>query len=81
MNFSSDRQDWTLEAFIKAHSHMKKEVARNYGASIWSRQRRRKARKRSKEEGGEIRPFVVCLVMGLSGWPVKLPAFIKLVKC
>ena len=27
MNFSSDKQDWTLEAFIKAHSHMKKEVA------------------------------------------------------
>ena len=27
MNFSSDKQDWTLEAFVKAHSHMKKEVA------------------------------------------------------
>lgn len=27
MNFSSDKQDWTLDAFVKAHNHLTKEVA------------------------------------------------------
>ena len=33
MNFSSDKQDWGKDEFLKAHSHLSKEVA----TALWEK--------------------------------------------
>ena len=54
MNFSSDRQDWGKDEFLKAHSHMKKEVAeelwrKHFGAGKGEEKPVKEAKKKAEK--------------------------------